>query len=234
MAYQWNADGTFQIGPSGPLVLGGVPSAVRGALVIKVDNVTTNGIYLEDSNASPKNPWAIGLSTGASFNGIGFYDYGAGAQRVRFIATAAGQQVEAYGGTYSGYGVITTNRTGFFDIDDSNNRWRWGINGNVRITLDASGVLQDTDGTRTLTIDPNFASGGRPVVGTATNHNLGLATNNAVRFDIDTSGNLKANTTNGAGIYQNDTTLLHTQKALTNGAGAAAGALGNAPAATDW
>lgn len=86
--------------------------------------------------------------------------------------------------------------------------WVFGVNANTMY------IRNVTDGTNPL----QFANGGRVLVGGATD---------------DASTRLQIN----GGIKHGDTTLLRTSVALTNGAAAAAGTLGNAPVAgnpTKW
>lgn len=118
-------------------------SNARGFLNVRADNATDNHIYLEDANGSPKDAWAIGLSTGGSFNGIGFYNYTAALQRFRMLAD----------GTFSIFG----------------------------------GPITWTNGAATS-------------IGTTDNFGFSFKTNANVRYSIDTSGNLLADTANGGYI----------------------------------
>lgn len=95
-----------------------------------------------------------------------------------------------------------------------------------------TGYYRVSSGVRNFDMD---AVNGR--FGMATNHSFDFMTNNTVRWTVSTTGALVANATNGGGITVHDTTMIHSNVALTNGAAAAAGTLTNAPAAgnpTKW
>lgn len=102
-------------------------SNARGFLNIRTDNAVDNAIYLEDSNAAPKASWAIGLSTGGSFDGIGFYNYTAAALRLKLLAS--GELDVIIGPVIVGTSTQVSTAGSLVTADNANAKVEWQATG---------------------------------------------------------------------------------------------------------
>lgn len=158
-------------------------SNARGFLNVRADHNVDNSIYLEDSNGSPHDAWAIGHSTGGSFNGLGFYNYTAAALRLQLFATGL---VQINAGGLDVTGTITLRNQLVFTVGSATSL---GTSDNFGLSFKTNALVRwsvNTNGN----LEGDTTNGGSIKMGPAASKIVAGATSLSLRNNADNADNV--------------------------------------------